>query len=52
MLTTEEVALRLRLHIITVQRWLRDGKIKGTKFPGRAGWRIPASEVERLERGA
>lgn len=50
-LTTHEVAERLRVKLITVQRWLHAGKLKGTKLPGRAGWRVPVSEVERLERG-
>lgn len=50
-LTTEEVARRLRVKVITVQRWLHAGKMKGTKLPGRAGWRVPVSEVERMERG-
>ena len=52
MLTTEQVAERLQLHIITVQRWLRNGRLNGTKLPGRAGWRIPESEVARLLAGA
>lgn len=51
MLTTQEVAKRLRVQVITVQRWLAAGKMKGTKLPGRAGWRVPLAEVERLERG-
>lgn len=51
MLTTEQVAERLQLHVITIQRWLRSGKLKGTKLTGKAGWRVPVSEVERLERG-
>lgn len=50
-LTTQEVATRLRVKPITVQRWLHSGKMKGTKLLGRAGWRIPVSEVERMERG-
>lgn len=50
-LTTKEVADRLRVEVITVQRWLHAGKLKGTKLPGRAGWRVPVSEVERMERG-
>lgn len=50
-LTTQEVADRLRVQVITVQRWLHAGKMKGTKLPGRAGWRVPVSEVERMERG-
>jgi excisionase family DNA binding protein len=51
MLTTEQVAERLQRQIITVQRWLRSGKLKGTKLPGKAGWRVPVAEVERLEQG-
>lgn len=51
MLTTEQVAERLQLHPITIQRWLRQGKLKGTKLPGKAGWRVPVAEVERMERG-
>lgn len=51
MLTTQQVADRLQVHPITVQRWLRENRIKGTKLPGKAGWRIPVSEVERVERG-
>jgi excisionase family DNA binding protein len=50
-LTTKEVADRLRVKVITVQRWLHAGKLRGTKLPGRGGWRIPASEIERMERG-
>lgn len=50
-LTTHEVAERLRVKLITVQRWLHAGKMKGTKLPGRAGWRVPIEEVERVERG-
>ncbi len=50
-LTTAEVAQRLRVKIITVQRWLHAGKLRGTKLPGAAGWRIPFDDVERIERG-
>ena len=50
-LTTQEVAERLRVQVITVQRWLHAGKMKGTKLPGRAGWRVPVAEVEKMERG-
>lgn len=50
-LTTQQVAARLQLHPITIQRWLRDGTLRGNKLPGRGGWRIPVSEVERMEQG-
>lgn len=51
LLTAKEVAERLRVRVITVQRWLHAGKMKGTKLPGQAGWRVPIAEVERMERG-
>jgi excisionase family DNA binding protein len=47
-LTTPEAARRLGLQPITVQRWLRRGLLAGVKLPGRAGWRIDPSSVERL----
>ena len=47
--TTREVAERLRLNPLTVQRWIREGKLQATKLPGRGGYRIPISEIERLE---
>ncbi len=52
MYTVAEVAERLRLHQQTIREWLRDEKIKGVRLGGtKAGWRIPASEIERLLRG-
>jgi excisionase family DNA binding protein len=51
MLTAKEVADRLQVKVITVQRWLHAGKMNGTKLPGKAGWRVPVTEVERVERG-
>ena len=51
-LTTEQAAKRLQVGVVTVQRWLRSGRLKGTRTGGRrAGWRTPASEVERVLRG-
>ena len=50
MLTVAEVADRLRLNPETVRVWLRSGRLKGTRIGGkRAGWRIPSTEVDRLE---
>ena len=34
-----------------VRRWLRAGRLRGTLLNRRAGYRIPAEEVERLLRG-
>jgi excisionase family DNA binding protein len=48
MLTTKQVAEKLQVQIITVQRWLAAGKLQGTKLPGKAGWRVSESEVDRL----
>lgn len=52
MLTVKQVADRLQVKPTTVQRWLHDQKMHGTKLPGKAGWRVPVEEVERWERGA
>jgi excisionase family DNA binding protein len=52
-LTVAEAAARLKLNPETVRVWLRDGKLKGSLMGGkRAGYRIPASEVERVLSGA
>lgn len=52
MLTVREVAERLRANDVTIQRWLRSGKLKGYKPGGtRLGWRIPESEVQRVLAG-
>jgi excisionase family DNA binding protein len=49
MLTIREVAGRLRLNPETVRRWLNSGKLRGHKLgETRAGWRIPAAEVQRF----
>ncbi len=50
MLTVREFAEKLRVKEETVRRWLRAGKIRGVHLGDRAGWRIPASEVDRILR--
>jgi len=50
-LTVEQAAERLGIHEETVRRWLRSHKLRGTLLSERAGYRIPASEVERLLTG-
>jgi excisionase family DNA binding protein len=47
-LTVREVAQRLKLTGETVRRWLRDGKLRGVRFSDAGGWRVRASEVERV----
>jgi excisionase family DNA binding protein len=48
LLTVEDVAHRLRVADETVRQWLRTEQLSGYNFGGRTGWRIPASEVDRL----
>jgi excisionase family DNA binding protein len=48
-LTVQEAADLLRVHQQTVRVWLRAGKLRGRLIGGRkSGYRIPASEIERL----
>lgn len=47
-LTVAEAAERLRLSIWTVREYCRQGHLRATQINRRAGYRIPASEVERL----
>lgn len=50
MLTVREVADRLNVHPETVKRWLRSGRLKGTKLPagrwGRGEWRIAEEDLQ------
>ena len=49
LLTVTEVADRLRVDPETVRRMLRNGRLRGSiPVSPRAGWRVPASEVERI----
>ena len=51
-LTVPEVATRLKISPLTVRQWLREGKLKGVRLGGpRIGWRVPASEMERVLHG-
>lgn len=44
--TVDETAAILKVHSLTVRRYLRSGKIQGLKLLQQ--WRIPASEIDRL----
>ena len=46
--TAAEVAEICRVTVLTVYRWIKEGKIKAVKA---GGWRIPAAEVDRLRSG-
>lgn len=48
MLTVAQIAERLKVNPETVRRWLRGGKLRGTLLGDRAGWRVPASELDRM----
>lgn len=50
MLKVEDVATRLDVNPYTVRRWLRDGRLRGMRLAGSAGYRIPMSEYERFVR--
>jgi excisionase family DNA binding protein len=51
-LTVDEAARRLKVHPETVRRWLRRGAMRGALIGGdRAGYRVPATEVESRLRG-
>ena len=53
LLTVDEVAERLRVAPETVRRWLRAGRLKGTRLGGtKAGYRVAEADVRAfLERG-
>lgn len=50
-LTVAEAAERLKLAPVTIRRWLREGRMRGTLLSDRGGYRIPESEVGRILRG-
>lgn len=50
MLKVKEIAERLRVNQYTVRRWIRDGQLRGIAMGDRAGYRVPASELDRFLR--
>ena len=48
LLTVRDIATRLRVTSETVRRWLRAGALRGIRLSDRAGWRVPAEELERF----
>lgn len=53
-LTRREVAKYFRVHERTVDRWIKNGDLKGYKLGSgdRTLWRIPKSEIKRfMDRG-
>lgn len=56
MLTVTDVSERLNVHPKTVRRWLRDGRLKGTKLPtgqwGRGAWRVTEEDLREFLNGS
>ena len=48
LLTTKEVAERLKVHLQTVREWVRKGDLPAIKFGPRTGHRIRESDFERF----
>ena len=46
-LTVEEVATKLKVGSETVYRWLRTGKLQGTKL-AKSVWRISSEELSKF----
>ena len=48
--TAPQVAELLEMHINTVYKLLKDGRLQGIKLSGRprGRWRIPTEEIDRL----
>lgn len=44
--SAEEIAEYLKVGAQTVRAWIREGKVKATKF-GRS-WRVPDDELKRI----
>jgi excisionase family DNA binding protein len=51
-LTVRQVADRLNLRTEAVRRWLRDGRLHGTRAFDRGNWHITESELQRFIAGA
>jgi len=47
LLTTGEVAKRLQVSRMTVDRWIRGGKLRAIRYPS-GRYKVPESEVERI----
>jgi len=49
LLTPDEIASRLNVSLVTVGRWLREGKLKGVKAGHQ--WRVRESDLEAFLKG-
>jgi excisionase family DNA binding protein len=46
--TAPEVAERLKLHINTVRRYIKEGKLKAFKYADNSRWRISSEELKKF----
>ena len=46
--TAPEVAIRLKLHINTVRKYIKEGKLKAFKYSDNSRWRITSEELEKF----
>jgi excisionase family DNA binding protein len=46
LLTVEEAASRLKLHVVTVRKMLREGRLPGIKV-GPRQWRVPTAALQQ-----
>lgn len=44
--TVEEIADRLNVHIVTVRRWIRSGRLAAMAFGGKTGYRVKDSDFQ------
>jgi excisionase family DNA binding protein len=47
-LTTDEAAEYLQIHVETVRRWAREGKVASVKLGNRGGFRFKREDLERF----
>jgi excisionase family DNA binding protein len=51
LLTVEDVAKRLGVHIDTIRRWIRSGELPAINLGGPAGYRIAQADLDKFIRG-
>ena len=47
-MTVDEIADALKVHVNTVRRWLREGKLTGHNFGGKTGYRIRERDLQQF----
>jgi excisionase family DNA binding protein len=46
--TAPEVAEKLKLHINTVRKYIKEGKLKAFKYTENSRWRITSEDLEKF----